>query len=274
MLEDFLLEEAERSGLVDDAVLRRIFEDQARVIDRVIATVGAEYARAAESRPRSSRERRSELVDRLLAGDLLDTGDLGLIAVGDGAREALLTLGDRLGARPLIVDRDDGTVWAWLGARREFDRAALCHHLKRSCPAEGSLAVGEPAAGLDGWRLTHRQAGAALEIAQAGHRREPTFYAEVALLAAAYRDELLATSLRSLYLEPLSCRPDGPLLERTLRAYLASGRNASSAAARLDADRRTVAARLGAVEICLGRPLVECLTDLELALELGRLDRS
>jgi hypothetical protein len=55
--------------------------------------------------------------------------------------------------------------------------------------------MGEPARGIDGWRLSHRQAKAALPTAL---RAPEAFvrYGDVALLAATLADDLLATSLR------------------------------------------------------------------------------
>ena len=132
-----------------------------------------------------------------------------------------------------------------------------------------SIALGEPAQGLAGWRLTHRQAAGALSIAE--RRAKPVRYADVSLLAAALRDELLAASLRRLYLEPLEAERDGgAILRDTLRAYFDCGRNVTSAAATLGVDRKTVTARLRGAEQHIGRPLGGCAAELQTALELGR----
>ena len=115
-------------------------------------------------------------------------------------------------------------------------------------PAKVSLAAGEAAQGIAGWRLSHRQAMAALPIAL----REPgsiVCYSEVALLASMLQDDLLATSLHERYLVPLNAGRDGGEVAReTLRAYFAANRNASSAAAALGVNRRTVTNRLQAIE--------------------------
>ncbi len=133
------------------------------------------------------------------------------------------------------------------------------------------MASGEPGRGLAGWRLTHRQAAAALAIAQRGQRRHAR-YAEVALIASLVQDELLVASLRSLYLLPLARSPDGgAVLREALRAYFGAGRNLTSAAAALGIDRRTVANRLRMVEECVGRSLDECALDLQMALRLDAL---
>ncbi len=134
------------------------------------------------------------------------------------------------------------------------------------------MAIGEPAAGLAGWRLTHRQARAALAVAVRG-RRPVVRYADVAILATVLRDDLLAGSLRRLYLEPLEDRRDrGETLRRTLRAWFAAGRNVSMAAAALGVSRQAVARRLRAAEERIGRPLDACDLELDAALRFAALD--
>ena len=94
-------------------------------------------------------------------------------------------------------------------------------------------------------------------------------YADVALLAAIAADDLIATSLRQLYLAPLErARDGGKVARRTLRAFFEAERNVSSTAAALGVDRRTVRNRLGAIEDLLGRPLKGAEADLEIALRL------
>jgi DNA-binding PucR family transcriptional regulator len=133
------------------------------------------------------------------------------------------------------------------------------------------LALGEPGRGLAGWRLTHRQAQAALLVALRRPRR-CTRYADVALLASALTDEALATVLIDVYLAPLEdSRGSGPVLRETLRAYLGAERSVSSAAAALGVVRKTVEKRLRTIEEKLGRSLHPCPAELEIALELDEL---
>jgi DNA-binding PucR family transcriptional regulator len=130
------------------------------------------------------------------------------------------------------------------------------------------VTVGEPGEGLAGWRFSHRQAKAALPIAE---RRGQSIlrYADVAVLASLLRDDLLATSLRRIYLEPLErARDGGEAARETLRAYFAAERNVSSTAAALGVDRRTVTNRIRAIEDLFDRPLREVSTELETALRL------
>ena len=95
-------------------------------------------------------------------------------------------------------------------------------------------------------------------------------YAEVALLASMLRDDLLVSSLEEIYLAPLARERDGGVVARaTLRAYFATERNVSSAAAVLGVSRQAVGRRLKAIEQRLGRPLNECAVEIEAALRLS-----
>jgi DNA-binding PucR family transcriptional regulator len=98
-------------------------------------------------------------------------------------------------------------------------------------------------------------------------------YAEVGLIASILKDEILCASLRQLYLEPLARGSDGgKALRETLRAYLNTGRNFSSAAARLKVNRRTIASRLRIIEEMLGHRLDQDTLELEAALRLWEQD--
>jgi hypothetical protein len=276
LLQDFMVEEAERGGIGCRRPLRGMLRSQAAAFDQVIAAVTGEYERE-EQRPTSSRTRRVEQVQRLLAGDLalaldlhyeFDGWHLGAIASGVGNVAAVVEGIEGVDAQALVVSPDEETAWVWLGAR---DREKLPDLLGRSSEVEGIMAVGEPLRGLPGWRLTHWQARAALPVAR---RAGPSCvrYVDVALTAGVMQDDLLATSLRQIYLAPLAEERDGgAVLRETLRAYFAHDRNASSTAAALGVNRNTVASRLAVIEERLGRPIFECATELEVALTVDRL---
>ena len=274
---DFLVNEAERAE-VPSSVLRALLATQATVGDRLIAAVSAEYAREAENRPTSPAERRRETVKRLLDGELVDHSELGydldghhlaLMAKGEGAEDLVRDLAGAVDRRLLAVQREDEPTWAcWLGGRRQLSAQQALAALPGEIPAGVFVALGEPGEGLSGWRFSHRQAKAALAIAER-RGESPVRYPDVALLAAVAADDLIAGSLRQLYLAPLERARDGGKISReTLRAYLAAERNVSSTAAALGVDRRTVRNRLGAIEDLLGRPLKGAEADLEIALRL------
>ncbi len=278
LLGDFLMAEAEDGDLLEGSALKRLLRTQATLFDRLIAAVTEEHTRELKNRrPDSSEQRRAERIEGLLAGELLDTTALqydfgvhhiGVIAVGRGAEQTIRDLAKALDHRLLLIRRGEEAVWAWLGSRREGDPARFEVHLSAGWSTEVALAVGEPGQGLDGWRLTHRQARAAMRIAL-GSRKPFVRYIDVALVASIAQDEVLATSLRELYLVPLSEERDGGVvLQETLRAYFAAERNASSAAAALGVSRQTVKRHLQTVEQRLGRSLGDCALEVETALRL------
>jgi hypothetical protein len=275
---DFLVEEAERAE-VPSATLRGLLREQATLGDRLLAAVSAEHAREAASRPSGNAgERRREVVKKLLAGEFVDSSELGydldghhlaVMAKGEEAEEMMRDLAGRLDRRLLVVPREEGAkVACWLGGRNALGAEDALRVLRETVPKGAFVTVGEPGEGLAGWRFSHLQAKAALAIAE--RRREPVVrYADVAVVASILRDDLIATSLRQLYLEPLAqSRDNGKVARQTLRAYFEAERNISSTAAALGVDRRTVRNRLRSIEGLLGRPLRGSMADLEIALHL------
>lgn len=275
---DFVIQEADAEGWLQGAALQRLLRAQAAIFDRLLAAVSEEYGREERGRLQSAEQRRADRVKRLLDGEPLDSTDLGydlsahhvgILAVGPNADQAVSERSRELDRRLLLVRRGEGTVWAWLGANRAFDPNEFEYLAAPASDRGVTLAVGEPAEGVPGWRLTHRQARAALPIAV--RSGSPVVrYEEVALLASILRDDLLVTSLEELYLAPLRRERDGGTVAReTLRAYFQAERNVSSAAAALGVSRQAVGNRLRAIELCLGRSLGSCAIELEIALRLA-----
>jgi hypothetical protein len=277
LLGDFLVGEARQDDLLAGPLLQRLLRAQGARFDRLIAAVTEEYRREESTPAASPGRRRAELIGRLLDGELVDTAELaydlgahhlGAVASGSGAEAAIRELAEKLDRRLLLIRPEQEMVWAWLGGRRQIDPAEIQRCLQERTPAELRLAIGEPGKGLAGWRLSHRQAAAALPIAL---RSSQTFvrYADVALLASILQDELLSTSLRRLYLEPLEGgRDGGEALRETLRAYFAAERNVSSAAAALGVSRQAIGNRLRVIEERLDRRVGACATELEIALHV------
>jgi hypothetical protein len=280
LLEDFMVEEVEQEELLDPAELKRLLRSQAAIVDRLLAAVSETYTEEAERRPQSTERRRAERVERLLDGEPLDSADLGydlgawhvaLVASGRDASEALTSLARSLDARPLTVRREEGILWAWLGRKSRLDPGEIEGLASRELPDGLRLAIGEAGKGISGWRLTHRQARAALSVALRGGE-QVVRYRGVALLASALQDELLRASLCDLYIAPLEAERDGGATFReTLRAYFAADCNVTSAAEIVGVTRKTVAARLQMIEQRLGRPIVTCAAEMETALRLREL---
>lgn len=248
--------------------------------DQLMSAVSAEYMSELERLDRSPAQRLAKRVQRLLAGQPVDSAELGydldawhlgLVAVGATAEQAVRSLAERLGCQILLVPRNSETVWAWLGARRGVPFAELERLVSTTVDASVRLAVGEPRRGVDGWRLTHREAQTALGVMLHSSQRLVRG-SDVVLPAAVLRDDAMRKSLIDTYLGPLDGRKDARVLRETLRAYFALDCNAASAAASLGVDRHTVQRRLRRVEEIIGRPLATCRTELEVALRVEELD--
>ncbi|HEY6731813.1 MAG TPA: helix-turn-helix domain-containing protein [Solirubrobacterales bacterium] len=246
------------------------------LFDRLVATASGEYGREADSHLDRGGEREIAKVRMLLEGEATELPDLGyeleawhLGVIGTGAtmQPALRKIAISLGLQVLIVVPEPELAWAWFGGREKITPSALFRAGSKSWPQGELLAAGEAGWGLDAWRLTHRQARAALPVAKLTPERK-TAYADVALVAAMMKDDVLATSLAHIFLDPLGEEREGETLRQTLRAYLAAERNASSAAAALGVDRRTVSNRLRVIEERFERPLGSCGAELEAALQM------
>jgi PucR C-terminal helix-turn-helix domain/GGDEF-like domain len=277
-----IVDEMEEEALVSGPALRRLLQGQAAVFDRLLEAVSEEHGRESDRLLGSSRRRRAERVGRLLSGELIDTAELeydfdgfhlGIVSPAPDVEPSIRALASKLDLRPLCLVADCGQLWAWLGSPRPLDPLSYARAVELAedvLPRRAVLALGAPGEGAHGWRLTHRQALAALSVAglQGGH---VVPYADVGLLACVSNNDLLRESLYRIYLAPLAGEPDGgEALLGTLEAYFAAGRNITSAAAILKVNRQTVGNRLRAFEQKLGRSLNDCAAELETALRLER----
>lgn len=166
---DFVVQEAERLDL-RGAKLKRLLQVQAAALDHLLAAASEEHAREAQSSPASADRLHLRLVQSLLDGEPVDYGELrydldashlGLVIVGPGALEDARELGAAFASPLLVVCPESDMVWAWLGGRRPPNAPELIG-IAGSGTRRAAIAIGEPADGLSGWRLTHRQAAAAL----------------------------------------------------------------------------------------------------------------
>jgi hypothetical protein len=277
VLEDFVVQEIDFAG--ERIALRGVFGTLGALLDHFTAVMAHEYQRELERAACVPELLRLERVRRLLAGGELDAVEpgyeldawhLGVIAVGIKARATLRALSTGLGRPLLSVSPEEDTEWAWFGGRRPLAVTEVERLLSAQTANGVSLSVGVCGEGIDGWRRTHRQAEAAMLVAVRRPQRL-TRYADVALLAAVLGDPELASSLMAVYLSPLNGHKDGAVSRDTLRAYLAAGCNAASAAGALKVDRHTVERRLSSIESRLGRSVQVCRAELEVALRLDEL---
>jgi PucR C-terminal helix-turn-helix domain/GGDEF-like domain len=272
---DFVVEAAEE-GISLAPVLGSVLRSQAVRFERLVVAAMGEYTRE-RGQPIPPERRQTDQVKRLLAGEPVDPGELayelddwhiGAVARGDSAAALLRGVAQAADRRLLLVCPDDETVWAWFAGRHRVGVEEITRRVLAGSRAGVLLALGEPARGVEGWRLSHRQASAAMRVARRG-AQAVVRYADVGLLASISQDAVLASSLRQLYLAPLSGgRDGGATLKQTLGAYFTAGRNISSAASALGVSRQTVGSRLRMIEEKLGRTLESCGPEVEVALRL------
>ena len=273
----FVMDEAHRSGLASNGpALRHLRTTQEAMLERLMTRIADEHRQERERIERSREQCHAELVQKLLAGERPDTSELdydlddawhlGMIVNGPKAKQLVRGLADELRRQLLCVPIGQGSLWAWLGGRRELETARLQRALSTGRTEGVSLVVGEPRRGVAGWRLTHQEAQAALLVAL--RRPEPLMrFADHALLALVLQNESLVKSLVGIYLPSLG----NPVARETLRAYFSVGCNAATAAAKLEIDRHTVERRLRTIETRLGRQLRSCHAELEVVLRLEEL---
>lgn len=263
-----------------DAELRRVQRGLAALLDRLLVAVSEEYRRGLQSASCPPSTRRLRQVRMLLAGDPADPRGLGYeieawhlaaITSGPGAVDVTRELAAALGRRCLVVRPEGQLAWAWLGGEERLSARETLRLAEQTLPATASIAIGEAARDLSGWRLSHRQAKATMGVLTR-HSGRLLRYGEVSLLLSALRDDLLASSLAHSYLSPLrERREDGAILLATVRAYLKANRNLTSAAASLGVTRQTVSARLRVVEKTIDATIDSCAADLEVAVQLWSL---
>lgn len=266
----------------DPAVRRVALEGGSRYffdyVDRLSTLVTGEYTAERDRFMRSREQRRTQLVRDVLEGADPDPAEalrelgydlrlnhLALVVSGPDPEGAVRELGRALDApHALVVSLAGDSAWAWLGRTRGFDVPE-----RLEPPAEATVSLGEPAAGVDGFRRSHREARDAHRVAVRGAIRGVTRYDEVALEALVAGDGARIRAFVSRELHGLDA-PDArsARLRETLRAYFSTGQNASAAAAILGVHEHTVAYRLRTIEERLGRPVTARRAELETALRL------
>lgn len=278
-LGEFVAEEAKCTGVESDlAALGHIRRTQEALLEHLTAAVEHEHDQERERIARSPEQRRVELVQRLLDGEFVRRAELGslvyafdawhvaMIAMGANARAALESL--KADRQLLLVSHGEETVWAWLGGQRRLAHADMERLRLQSDHADVSLALGEPAKGIHGWRETNEQARQALQVVLLGRQKHARF-ADVAVLTPWVENRDRARSFVEQYLTPLYSQKDGGVTScNVLRAYFETARNVSAAARKLGLERRTLAYRLETIEECLGYPLQDRFTELDVALRL------
>jgi DNA-binding PucR family transcriptional regulator len=274
----------------------------AGLVDRLTAAYLAEQERVA-STPETQRR---EAVHAALSGKAVDLDALsrtaayefrrhhtGLIlwrgtASSDGVPAALdaqsalaavaRSVADTLGAAPpLVVASASAVAWGWIATREAPDPTTLRGAIEGARPVGISVAFGDPAAGLPGFRDTHGDALAASRVAMlpGGYAAAPagaTVAFEDVELAALLSDDLhrarrfVARQLRCLATDD----DEHARLRATLRVYLEEQSSRTATARRLGIHPNTASNRARVCEMLIGRPLTDHPVELEVALALAQ----
>ena len=180
---------------------------------------------------------------------------------------------DAAGA-PLFIPTDRTSGWAWLPYRSPPDRAVDSIRrvlwLRDDAP---NVAVGTPAAGVEGFRLSHRWAQAVRAVAAAHRDGTPAVVAasDPGLSAAALLGGNIdiARAWVQTVLGPLAAdTANDARLRDTLRVFLGSGSSYKAAAEQLALHASTVKYRIRCAVTSRGQPIGGDRLDVELALLL------
>jgi len=176
--------------------------------------------------------------------------------------------------RPLLVPRDEASVWAWLPLGRHANvRWELLHKAVDDADPGTRLAAGAPAPGVEGFRRTHHQARLAQELALTAGPAGPrtTAFEQIGPVALLCADMNTTRAWVQSTLGALAI-DDEPRarLRETARVFLSAGGSFTATAEQLMLHKNTVHYRIHKAEEIRGRPLQESRLDVELALSACR----
>ncbi|PKH38499.1 PucR C-terminal helix-turn-helix domain-containing protein [Nocardioides alpinus] len=283
ILWDVILEETLRAVDSDEqriTILRQASDYQYawnnKVTESVIATYQAEHnAYFFRSQDRKRRAVVSDILRGVPAdvqqlGYSLRAGHLAVVAWGRSPEANIRALAVALDARHLTVSGTSGTYLGWLGSSALYRVLEARPESIRSMP-ETHLALGDVEHGIEGFRLSHRQAWQAYRV---GRLRASGVvrYGDVALESLVLKDrqavhDFVSRELGALHEEDSR----GELLKATLQAYFQCGQNAASTAQAIHVHERTVAYRLRSIESRLGVTISDRRDELAVALRLANL---
>jgi DNA-binding PucR family transcriptional regulator len=271
-------------------------------VDTVSEQLVLAYEREREAWSQHHSLLRAGMIKALLDGDDVDVAateaslgyrlsqtHLGLLLWFDrevGAPgEGLLTL-EKLATRMaaaldglhLSVPADADSVQVWIGlpnaAGDEGIACTVAAILEATPEPRPRAAMGRPAAGIAGFRSSHRQARAARQVAVAAGRRcgPVTEYAEVGAIALLCGDLTATRTWVQDTLGGLATDDDATeRLRETVRVFLNLGSSHTAAAEKLNLHKNSVVYRISRAEAARGRPLRSDRADVELALRAAHL---
>ncbi|MGW4354758.1 PucR family transcriptional regulator [Nocardia sp. NPDC004582] len=303
---DYMTEVLEQRQLprdIERSLLLRLFDRTTRWVSTSVETLTDTYMAERERGLRAALTQRAEIVRSLLAGAEVDTesasarlgyrlGQRHLALVvwtdedaaplpSDGSGEAVGRL-DRIVARfagtlgngsLLTVPSGASALWAWIGVDGDGGSGPAIPGPDDpvwSVDAPVRVAVGVPAAHTAGFRASHREAGAARQVAERARPDTPRVlhYSEVEVAYLAGTDEAAMRSLIERELGALAAPdPQSARLRETLHAYLRARRSPDAAAKTLGVHKNTVRYRVQRIEELLGHSIDQRGPRLEIALD-------
>lgn len=277
ILTTLLVAEGSRSPAI---VVSQVRRDLDKAIDRLMGEVSSEYQLEMGRIGETTRDRGGERIRILfesdspngtLSGYDLAAWHIGLVSEEEPAEPLIRRLGEQMKRQTLVSVGGQGQTWIWFGGQVPPSPLDVMEAITDSSLGASAVSVGEARFGLAGWRQTLREARLGLEYP--GKSDQKVLRArDVLLTVAVLKNPVVARALLDTYADAFEeATPVKSELHRTLRAYLASGQNATTAAAMLRVDRRTVERRLRAFEKTIGRTVEECHSELPLALELDEM---
>ncbi|MBF6473310.1 MULTISPECIES: PucR family transcriptional regulator [Nocardia] len=299
-----VVEQRRTTPELERVVLLRLFERATKWISTSVELLTDTYMEEREQVLRAAINRRAETVRALLDGDDVDVEQasvrlgyrlsqqhLAFVLWTDeptgepaGADAEATGLLDRVAARlaasfgsarVLTVPSGASAMWAWAGSD-DVERAAELAapgQLERLAGAQVEapvrVAFGVPAAGIAGFRRSHREAVAARQVAERAPAGGPrvTGYRTVEIAYLAGADEAAMRGLVERELGALAGRDaNAARLRATLHAYLRGHRSPEATARALGVHKNTVRYRVQRIEQLLGYPIEERGLPLEIAL--------
>jgi hypothetical protein len=193
----------------------------------------------------------------------------GLFAAMEDAAAAVAK---SLGAGPPLTVAEGRHLACWAGRRTEPKLSRL--RLPRSAARGLSVAAGTPAAGVEGFVASHREALLARRVARldGGAEGIVATYPDLALEALLTEDPDAARRFTTRELGTLAAADDATArFAATVAIFLEEGSSFVRAGRRLGIHANTVAYRVRRAETLLGRPVSERQLELRVALRLAGL---
>lgn len=262
-------------------------------VDRVSDELAGIYQAERDGWIRSASAVRAETVRELLAGEPVDAGlaskrlvyelrgrHLGMVVSAEPAPDQLPEPGalERAAARaagvvgcrdPLLVPIGTSALWAW-ASTGELTDAEVVDRLEGHAPAGAlQLAIGRPASGVEGFRITHEEAQHAADLGplECGSTAS---YRALELLSLLSADPARTRRFVQRELGPLALHDDATArLRETALAFLDHGGSHLGAAQALHLHKNTVYTRVRRAERALRTPVVPGRAALHTALTLA-----